>query len=242
MANRTTKVLLSALLLGGMSGLQASGYRAQILPDMMQHLDCAKSYARRGDYEVAVAHADIVLLNHRVKVYMDKGRTDSDTATLCQQALEGAMTMWQAALSDDVRFETVTSDKEADIVVRFDSDVVSGSGREVGGTVNWSRSVVSDSSGTHGIVKAQIRVRTHCPGSGRMNLEQMRHVACHELGHVLGLGDSPRVGDIMGPLDLRRPVTAIGTEEVDALRAIRDSANEVRRDALQKFLMHLRMV
>jgi predicted Zn-dependent protease len=239
MARRSLKLILSALVLVTTTGLQASGYRAQILPDMMQHLDCARTCLHKGEFEVARAHTDIILLNRDLKVFVDTGYADRENAALCEQALDGAITMWENALGGEVHFLSVREEKEADIVVRFESNVLSSRGQEVGGNVNWTRSIVTDGLETRGVVKATIKVRTYCPGRDRMTLEQMRHVACHELGHVLGLGDSPRVGDIMGPLDLRRPATVISIDEVQALREVRDTASDLRREATNKVLLRI---
>ena len=79
------------------------------------------------------------------------------------------------------------------------------------------------------------------PAKGAEGQLDLLTVVIHELGHVLGLNDSPRVGDIMGPLDLRKPVTTLGVDEVQALRDIRESAAEIRRQALSKALTHLRV-
>ncbi|MBI3721895.1 MAG: hypothetical protein HY248_05010 [Fimbriimonas ginsengisoli] len=80
---------------------------------------------------------------------------------------------------------------------------------------------------------AEIRVRTHNPWARGMSFEQMRHEVAHELGHVLGLDDSRRLGAVMSPLDLRRPVGKVGDDELEALHRLRDLAAEVRREALE---------
>jgi predicted Zn-dependent protease len=239
MAIRSTKPLFAVLLLASVAGIGAAGYRAQVLPDMNQHIDCAKASVAKGEYDLARAHTDIVLLNHDVKVYVDASRCDRDTQALCQEAVEGATGMWKSALKDEVNFVIAERESEADIVVKFEASVYSNSGQAVGGTVSWTRSVVSDTGEIRGVVKAQIKVRTYSPNGSRMTLEQMRHVSCHELGHVLGLGDSPRIGDIMGPLDLQHPATQLGTEEVQALTQIRETAAGLRREATEKVLIRI---
>jgi Zn-dependent peptidase ImmA (M78 family) len=67
-----------------------------------------------------------------------------------------------------------------------------------------------------------------------MLLEHMRHTCAHELGHVLGLDDSPFYGDIMGPLDLKHPVTDFEATELESLRAVRAEAEQVREQVLSK--------
>jgi hypothetical protein len=95
--------------------------------------------------------------------------------------------------------------------------------------------VIDSPSGTpHMDMSADVRVRTIKPDGSPMLLEHMRHTSAHELGHVLGLDDSPFYGDIMGPLDLSHPVSDFEAAELDNLRAVRSEAEQVREQALAK--------
>jgi hypothetical protein len=60
-----------------------------------------------------------------------------------------------------------------------------------------------------------------------MPFEVIRHEACHELGHVLGLDDTNIVGAVMGPLDLNRPASGPSDAEVEAVRLVRTEATRL---------------
>ena len=59
----------------------------------------------------------------------------------------------------------------------------------------------------------------------------MRHAAMHEFGHVLGLDDSPREGDVMGPLDIDHPVSAPSALEVQTVLSFRAQAQQIIDEA-----------
>ena len=139
--------------------------------------------------------------------------------------------MWKRALGDEFNMEEVAADQPAEINVIFEPSVKQ-NGSEVAGFVTWSRKV--DGSPVHMDLSAEVRVRTTQPTGEPMMLEHMRHTSAHELGHVLGLDDSPYFGDIMGPLDLRHPVVDFEASELENLRAVRAEALLVRQQALAK--------
>ncbi|MBI1755905.1 MAG: hypothetical protein HYR64_02215 [Fimbriimonas ginsengisoli] len=116
--------------------------------------------------------------------------------------------------------------------IAFEPDVVD-RGVPVGGLVSWRRAIEYVNQIPTDETTAEIRVRTHNPWARGMSFEQMRHEVAHELGHVLGLDDSRRLGAVMSPLDLRRPVGKVGDDELEALHRLRDLAAEVRREALE---------
>ena len=68
---------------------------------------------------------------------------------------------------------------------------------------------------------------TSCGFSKQMNANQMRHTAGHELGHMFGLDDVNTVGMLMGPLDLRRPVSKPNPTEIETVQAIREECESI---------------
>ena len=54
--------------------------------------------------------------------------------------------------------------------------------------------------------------------------EALTYVTAHELGHVLGLDDTGRYGDLMGPGQLDRPVNYPAPSERDALVGLQQEA------------------
>jgi hypothetical protein len=60
----------------------------------------------------------------------------------------------------------------------------------------------------------------------------MKHEIMHEMGHILGLEDSDRVGDLMGPLDVNHPVSGPKSYESEAVYELRSQADRIRKEVL----------
>jgi hypothetical protein len=106
-------------------------------------------------------------------------------------------------------------------------------GMQVGGHTQWRRAVKAIGGGRYaGSVTATVQLIADCPNGRAMNSNQMRQAACHEFGHILGLDDSSQHGDVMGALDMRRPVTKPSPEEISALAAVREEGRRLRTRAL----------
>ncbi len=199
---------------------------------MLHHLDRAQSSLDAGDVKSAMAWTEAVMMDRQEKVYLDLSCAGNQSSTAAN-AFKGALQMWLDSLPNAADLLFVKSESEADVVVRFNPQVVS-EGLNVAGNIQWSRSIVPYADGqVRASVKAVIQVRTERPGSNQpMSFELMRHTCAHEIGHLLGLGDSYRVGDLMGPLDLRAPVSKLSETELQAMREMRDQASRIRGIAL----------
>ncbi|MEQ1933145.1 MAG: matrixin family metalloprotease, partial [Fimbriimonadaceae bacterium] len=101
-----------------------------------------------------------------------------------------------------------------------------------GGFTSWQRQILRFENGSYQAkLAASVQLRTITPQGKPMSLAQMRHAAMHELGHILGLDDSPDQGDVMGPLDLSRPVIEPKSDEIAELLKLRKDAQEIRTRA-----------
>ena len=87
---------------------------------------------------------------------------------------------------------------------------------------------VQNSAKVRHLKKMGLNVRRK-PNGRPLSFEQLRACAAHELGHVLGLDDSPNNGDLMGRMDFNRPATFIRSEEVSMLIDARQEASAIRR-------------
>jgi hypothetical protein len=200
----------------------------RLLPDMHQHLGYAQKSLQQGNWEVAIAHTEIAAPVGTLR-YTLEHQSSSVDSTMCQRALDQATQLWEDTIYGQVDF--AESADQPSIRVYFQDSVVS-KGREVGGHAKWTRTVSSMFGDVKSELRAEIWVRTRQPNGRPMTLAQLKHVIAHEFGHLLGLSDSSRVGDIMGPLDLGRPAERPSFEEVVALRSLRDEAMSVKRNSL----------
>lgn len=133
-----------------------------------------------------------------------------------------AAAMWNKAEVGD--FSIAASAAKADVVIVWQRDLLY-EGQEIAGFTTWTR----DDGG----FKATVQVRTHLPGGKRFTLAQQRHTMMHELGHVLGLADVSDSKTLMGPLDLRKPVSKACDHEVQELRDLQNEIEGLRERALQ---------
>lgn len=208
--------------------------RGRLLPDLPEHLEFAQKDMQTGQIQDALAHIDLILMDHAT-YHITFDNVPPEKQAECTAAFRDATAMWDRALGNGFELDEVPATQPAEINVTFQPEVKQ-AGSEVAGYVTWSRKVVGGTDGTpiHMDFTADVRVRTIQPTGEPMMLEHMRHTSAHELGHVLGLDDSPFYGDIMGPLDLQHPVSDFESAELENLRAVRAQAEEVKEQALAK--------
>jgi hypothetical protein len=193
---------------------------------LYSHLDHADRCVLNGNTSEAIAYAEMVLLRREVTVYVDDSKAPWQIKDDASKALRDAAINWEDALNREVRFRFVPF-RDADVIINY-ADGVRFDGKEAAGTVRWTRQVMNlGSDQYHYEVRANITLRAHTPSGSMMSYRQMLHTAGHELGHVLGLEDSARQGDLMGPLRLDRPVERAARAERDSLLAIRRQATDI---------------
>jgi len=215
------------------TGTGTETLRGRLLPDLPEHLEYAEKDLDHGQVGDSLAHIDLILMSH-LHYHITYENVPEETQPECKAAFEDAVALWERALGKDWDLTEAADGQPAEVQVTFQPDCQQ-NGAEVAGYVTWRRRVITDPNGSpHMDMTADVRVRTIRPDGSAMQLEHMRHTSAHELGHVLGLDDSPFYGDIMGPLDLNHPVTDFEAAELDNLRAVRAEAETVREQALAK--------
>lgn len=198
---------------------------APVLPEVRQHLKdgwaCLPS-----DPALARGHALAVLVSEDVRVEVKLDKVPANRRTACKTAVDGALEAWQKALGDTVKLERAEDGEKTDISIRFEPNVLQ-NGEPVAGYVNWTRRA---GNGT-GSVSGDVQVRFKDLDGEDMPLRAMRHIAMHEMGHLLGLDDTDHLGDVMGPLDVSHPASNPTSGEVSAVRALRGEAENLLKDA-----------
>lgn len=232
-ARLTTLAFAIAFTLPAVAVVDAARH-ATILPEVQKHLDDAHEGMANGTPEVAAAHANLVLVGDEVKYCVQFVNIPDRLHANCVKALEGAMDKWDHALDDTLSFREVQDPATADVVVRFKQGVFMGS-EPVAGYANWKRTLKADGPHVQDVsFKGDLQIRTINLDGKAMPTECVRHEIAHELGHILGLEDSERTGDLMGPLDVSHPVAGPQPYEADAVKQLRADARRVRMDALAK--------
>lgn len=222
-------LLLSAALCAQASSAPAS-YRAfqQTVIDGLNH---AQRCIDQGRFEEAEAYAKMVLVADSVKVYVDYGTLPQNRKADGRAAIEQATARWESATGQEIRFDFVQR-SQADVHITF-SNYLTYVGKPAGGVAVWRRNVIAwNANRFTPQLRATIQLALATgPRGEEIGVEQMTHAAMHELGHILGLRDNPRRGNIMGPLDLNKPVSSPSKDEVTALLEVRSEAWSVMRMA-----------
>ena len=217
-----TFVLLAAL---APARVGVATYAAPVLPEVQRHLDDGWACVRH-DPAKARAHAMAVLGEEDVAVTVDLSGVRPSRRTACRAAVDSALEAWTTALDDTVRLYRADDRRQSGIVVRFQNDVRE-RGAPVAGYVNWKRT--ADAAG--GGVTGTVQVRDEDLDGSPMPARAMGHIVLHEMGHLLGLDDSDREGDAMGPLNVSRPVSAPTRAEAEAVQDLRADAARLLREA-----------
>jgi hypothetical protein len=212
--------------------LASSGVRvAPLLPEIQHHIADAQAAIERGDFGVARGHAQAVLLGDELTYEVSFVSTSETERPNCMKALDAALAVWQREMTDTLRFREVEHGDHPEISIVFKPSVLMGQ-EQVAGFTNWQRRIDMDGSKwIDTTFHADMQLRTRDLDYKPMSFEAMRHEACHETGHVLGLDDSEHRGDLMGPLEIAHPVNGPTALEAASVRNLRDEARRLAGEA-----------
>lgn len=202
-----------------------------VQPKLREFIQTAGEAMAGGDYDKAIAYADLVLVQNEIRYTVDYSQVPDSQAESAKAAIHDAVGIWNKALNQEVRFVEVEPG-QANVRIRFETGVRSVGG-EVAGYAVWQRQVNDWGNGRYSLtLSGDIKVRTKTPSGRDMDQAALTHAAAHELGHLLGLWDSPNLGDVMGPLYLKQPATSASQSEAAALREARNEARSIAQASL----------
>lgn len=184
-----------------------------------------------GNWAKGAAYAELVLTPAPIRVHVDEAALSLFDRSSAYKILEDAAEVWTDASHGRVRFEFV-NDEYAPVKLRFENTVLF-NGLDAAGRAVWSRKVLDWGSGQYqSQISGTIQVRTFAPNGRAMSPAAIRHTAAHELGHLIGLWDSPTPGHIMGPVNPDSPALNPSTDEVGAVNEMLLAADSLRWQAL----------
>lgn len=179
---------------------------------------------------MALAQTDSILLSTPIRIWFGFDVKSRQGKGIVKNILK-AMSMWQKGMADETLFLIVDDPEQADVRISL-ADEIQREDHNSAGNIRWQRTISgSDDLGYETKYRADITLAQYGPNGRRLNANQMVHAAAHELGHVLGLQDSTEIGNIMGPLDLRKPAKKPAEQEILALTEVRELANDLRKQA-----------
>lgn len=153
------------------------------------------------------AHAHLALFPSGIRVAL---RDDARRGPEADRAVRAAAQWWEQRLQTPGLFHFVPGGAGAPVVLRIVPSLPEGP--NVTGYTKWTRRVTRCGDRVvNETFEARLRVRAMEPAA-------MRHAAAHELGHLLGLPDVARPGDVMGPIDPRHPQFGASSTDLVTLR------------------------
>ncbi|MBS1707136.1 MAG: matrixin family metalloprotease [Armatimonadetes bacterium] len=210
--------------------LAVSGAHLRYLqPKMVAELAKAASQVEAGSLEEADARLDLVLVRGKVNISLDTARLTIAERVAAEKAFADAVDMWRQELGDDVTFQVVPQEM-AQVRFRW-SDGQAVGGRCAGHAV-WSRQVWRAGEGFRSDLSADVELALYGSDGGNLPQESLVQAAAHELGHILGMDDTGRRGDLMGPVRPGRPVSQLSSHEREALDALRSEGKELAQVCL----------
>ncbi|HXH62477.1 MAG TPA: matrixin family metalloprotease [Fimbriimonadaceae bacterium] len=221
---RLAAFALVAVSTTALFGFDSVARDPRIQDRLYDHLDHAETAFMEGHAHEAEAYVEMVLLKREITIYVNAANVPGEMKEDASRALHDAAINWEDALGRQVHFRFVPF-PGADVTVRY-ADEMRYDGKEAAGLVTWSRQVMDLGSDQYQYqVSATMTLRTASPRGGEMNYRQMLNAAGHELGHILGMEDSGRQGELMGPMRLDRPVERPTSKETQSLLALRQQAD-----------------
>ncbi|MFM9872416.1 MAG: matrixin family metalloprotease [Fimbriimonadaceae bacterium] len=229
--NTKAGVLLLTFAATFMGSASASAPYDLVQPKMREMINVANQAMNTGNIDKAIAYTDLILVQSEVKYSINTDGIADYQRENSRAAAHKAIEAWTEALNGEVKFTEVESN-QANVRIKFEQDVRS-IGNEVAGYAVWQRQVYDWGNGHYSPkLSGDISLRSKTPTGRDMPEGAIIHSACHELGHLLGLWDSPNFGDVMGPLHLKNPITKPSITEVTALRDARLIAQQISQTCM----------
>ncbi len=217
---RLVAVMALSVVAAFSSGSWEAG-RRYIQPKVLDELGRAAERLDAGAYDEAEARLDLVLAKTPLAVSLDtRGLAVADQVK-AMKALQDAVALWRSELGDEAIFQIVPREMAQVRVVWTEGQLYGG---RCAGQALWSRQAWSSGGRFHSEISADIEIATRDADGRTFPEASLTQAAAHELGHVLGMDDSGRKGDLMGPVRVSSPVLALSTREQEAIDGLRTRA------------------
>lgn len=200
------------LLLAASTG--ASSLDVRVLDSVRTNVLRAEAALAQGEFAKAEALADMTLVGRTVSYAVRNGS---------QELADEAVTRWTRALGGAVSFRQAPWNL-ADLRIEY-KPAVKMQGRDVVGLATTRRQLMQWSGGQFAYrLTGSIEVAQNTSFGLPLADDAVLNTTMHEIGHFLGLDDSPVAGDVMGKIDTANPVTWPSESELVSLTTVRERA------------------
>ena len=197
-----------------------------VADDVRTAMDKAGAALGDGDRQLALALYKGALYPEGIKLALDRSTVTTDYQA---RAVYLALGTWESELNGDFPVTLVDEVKDADVVIRF-VDSIPDRGTDALGVIKLEKRFKWSQIRHEVTYKGTISVVSTSMGE-RLDMAETRDVVMHEIGHLLGLGDTPELGLLMGPMERGNPINRPTAGEVEDIKTLRRALRERIRQA-----------
>ncbi|HXH60468.1 MAG TPA: matrixin family metalloprotease [Fimbriimonadaceae bacterium] len=192
------------------------GLPSRVSGEVRDAVDRASLAYSSGDRQQALALLEGSLYPDGITLAVDESTVRHGFQ---ETAVKQALDVWGKELDGDFPVTLVDDPAKADVVLTF-VDKIDDREAESLGIIKLKKNYSWNHS-THQVkYRGTIRIVRSAPG-GSLNRSEVRSVAMHEIGHLLGLDDSSHVGALMGPMERGFPASRPSDGEIADVKALR---------------------
>lgn len=195
-------------------------------PPTLRLLERAQTALIEGRLQESEASLEALGVGTPVRVSIDLSGMPPEHRAGAWVGYLSALNMWEDASHGLVRWHLSTPE-QAQVRMSFVS-TAQYEHRHVAGRATWSRAVQRLGDSYFATLRADIAIGLTDPTGAPLSLPAIRHVMAHELGHVIGLDDSPMSGSIMGRLDPQEPAHALSPHDEAELTSLHTVVRDVQ--------------
>lgn len=236
--------LLSMVLLVGFGYTQGNPPKAPILPERTHKMEYDQlrqiaNLLSKESFDEANRLAKGVAIANPIRVYASWFTIPADQRAVFQQSARMAVENWNKALGGNPRLEWTDDEASADIQIVFEEDVAEITAGQFRLLHGKAKLMLPPDKGDRRRVRA--RIATYIPYTEMpMSANAIAHLVGQAVGTYLGLAESQKDDEIMGPVwNTEQLPTAPTEKEVQQVRALMEARRQLIDFATRRVAVYM---